>query len=72
MTPAEVRAARLALGMTQKQLAVALGFNPHRSRISEIEGGRKPLSKSKALLLEMMLRHDGRRQWGVGSAKLSA
>jgi transcriptional regulator with XRE-family HTH domain len=55
VTAAEVRAARLALGMTQEQLAVALGFGPHRSRISEIEGGRKPLSKSKALLLEMML-----------------
>ena len=55
MTPAEVRAARLALGMTQEQLAVALGFSPRRSRISDIESGRKPLSKSKALLLEMML-----------------
>jgi transcriptional regulator with XRE-family HTH domain len=55
MTAAEVRAARLALGMTQEQLAVALGFNPHRSRISDIESGRKPLSKSKALLLGILL-----------------
>ena len=58
MTPADVRAARKALGMTQVQLAVALGFGPHRSRISEIETGRKPLSKSKALLLERMLNSD--------------
>ncbi len=55
MTAAEVRAARLALGMTQEQLAVALGFGPHRSRISEIETGRKPLSNSKALLLKQVL-----------------
>jgi len=55
MTAAEVRAARLALCMTQEQLAVAIGFGPHRSRISDIESGRKRLSKSKALLLEMML-----------------
>jgi transcriptional regulator with XRE-family HTH domain len=55
MTAAEVRAARLALGMTQERLAVALGFGPHRSRISEIETGRKPLSKSKALLLKQVL-----------------
>ena len=55
MTAAEVRAARLALGMTQEQLAVALGFKPHRSRISEIETGRKPLSKSKVLLLKQVL-----------------
>jgi len=60
MTAAEVRAARLALGMTQEQLAVALGFKPHRSRISDIEGGRRPLCKSKVLLLEMMLNRDER------------
>jgi transcriptional regulator with XRE-family HTH domain len=60
MTAAEVRAARLALGMTQEQLAVALGFKPHRSRISDIEGGRRPLSRPKALLLEMMLNRDER------------
>jgi transcriptional regulator with XRE-family HTH domain len=60
MTAAEVRAARLALGITQEQLAVALGFKPHRSRISDIEGGRRPLSESKVLLLEMMLRRDER------------
>ena len=55
MTADEVRAARLALGMTQERLAVALGFGPHRSRISEIETAQKPLSKSKALLLQKIL-----------------
>ena len=60
MTAAEVRAARKALGMTQVQLAVALGFEPHRSRISDIEHDRVKLSKSKALLLERMLNRDER------------
>ena len=55
MTGADVRAARKALGMTQVQLAVALGFEPHRSRRSDIEHDRVKLSKSKALLLERML-----------------
>jgi transcriptional regulator with XRE-family HTH domain len=58
MTAAEVRFARRILGLTQEQLAVALGFGAHRSRISEIETGRKPLSKSKALLLKRMLNSD--------------
>ena len=56
MTAAEVRAARLALGMTQEQLAVALGFTARRSRISDIEAGRVTLSKTKVLLLERMLK----------------
>lgn len=60
MTAAEVRAARLALGLTQEQLAVALGFKPHRSRISDIEAGRVKLSRSKVLLLERMLNRDER------------
>jgi len=60
MTAAEVRAARLALGMTQEQLAVAVGFSPRRSRISDIENGRVKLSKSKALLLGMLLNRDER------------
>jgi transcriptional regulator with XRE-family HTH domain len=60
MTGADVYAARKALGMTQVQLAVVLGFEPHRSRISDIEHGRVKLSKSKALLLERMLNRDAR------------
>ena len=58
MTAAEVRAARLALGLTQEQLAGALGFKPHRSRISDIEAGRVDLSRPKVLLLERMLKSD--------------
>lgn len=55
MTGDEVRAARKALGMTQEQLAIALGFSARRSRISDIEHDRVKLSKSKALLLEKLL-----------------
>ena len=55
MTGADVYAARKALGMTQVQLAVALGFEPHRSRISDIEHDRVKLSKSKELLLVALL-----------------
>ena len=60
MTGADVYAARKALGMTQVQLAVALGFSARRSRISDIEHDRVKLSKSKALLLERMLNRDER------------
>ena len=58
MTPAEVRAARAALDLTQKQLAPLLGL-ANKSRVHEYENGQRTPSAAAVRLLRAYL--DGYR-----------
>lgn len=58
MTPAQIKEARLSLGLTPPQAAALLGY-ADRSRISEIEHGRRNPSAAALLLLQAYL--DGYR-----------
>ena len=58
MTPAEIKAAREALGLTQAQIAPLLGYGS-QSRIAEIEGGKKRAGPAVIRLLRAYL--DGYR-----------
>jgi transcriptional regulator with XRE-family HTH domain len=50
MTPADFRAARLSLGLTQAQLAAVMGYSG-QSRIAEIEtGARNPSHAAQRLM----------------------
>jgi len=64
MTPAEIRSARLALGLTQKQLATLLGYS-HHTQVSVIERGVARPGAAVTLLLVAYL--DGYRpaNWPV-------
>ena len=56
MTPAEeFRAARDTLGMTQRQLAEALGFKRGRQTICDIEKGRHMPRETVVLLLRALV-----------------
>ena len=58
MTPEDIRRARNALGLTQAEMAQALGFettNNPAARVSELERGASEISASRALLLEAYL-----------------
>jgi len=56
MTPANVRVARLALGMTQDQLAVALRMGTDGKRaIRRWETGDRPISGPAMVAIEAML-----------------
>lgn len=61
MTPAEIRQAREALGLTPEQIAPLLGYSD-RARIYEIEGGKRNPSASALALLRAYL--DGYRPEG--------
>lgn len=50
MTPAEFRAIRMGLGITQRELAEWLGYNSHIT-VTEIEHGRCGISKVLARLM---------------------
>lgn len=43
MTPAELKAARQRMGMTQQQLAKRIGFADHKFTISKMERGKTPI-----------------------------
>ena len=58
MTPTEIRQARLALGLTQLQLAEWLGY-PDKARVSELERGIRQPGAAVVLLLRAYL--DGYR-----------
>ena len=62
MTPAELIAAKEALGMTQKQLADALGITTRHLRNYEQGGAAIPKQTSLAVRYLLVLRH------GTGSA----
>jgi len=56
MTSAAVKAARLALGMTQSQLGFALRMAPDEGRsVRNWESGRNPISGPASLALEALL-----------------
>lgn len=57
MTGAQVREARERLSMTQEELAEALGYSSAK-KISDIECGRRSLSRPATLLLERLLKED--------------
>lgn len=62
MTPAEVKAARLALGFkSQEALADALGLEGkyRKDTVRSWESGRVPISGPSRLALRMMLRDKG-------------
>ena len=54
MTPAQFKEARQSLGLTPPQAADLLGYGS-RTRISEVEHGRKAASASVILLLRAYL-----------------
>ena len=64
MTPADLRAARLRLGMNQKQFAEALrlrGDNPDAT-VRSWEKGRRPITGPVQVVVEMMLERLDRRE----------
>lgn len=54
MTPAELKQARIDLGLTQAQLAPLLGYR-HTPRISELESGARKPTAAAVLLLRAYL-----------------
>jgi transcriptional regulator with XRE-family HTH domain len=59
VTAAEVRAARLRLGMTQAELAEALGY-AHKQSISDLERGVNKPPKAVQMLLRMLIAQSDR------------
>lgn len=55
MTPAEIREARLALGLTLSQLASLLGYEAERQTGYKIESGIRPLRAPQERLLRAYL-----------------
>jgi DNA-binding transcriptional regulator YiaG len=58
MTPAEIKAARLRLGMTQAELAEALGY-AHKQSISDLERGVNKPPTAVQMLLKMLIAQSG-------------
>lgn len=58
MTPAEVRAARKALGMSRRQLAEAIGYSVHAVESIELE--RRPIERRFELAVQRLLERKGR------------
>jgi DNA-binding transcriptional regulator YiaG len=58
MQPDEVKAARLQLGMTQQQLAHALGLTGDTAKdtVRQWESGRRPISGPAAQCLRYLLK----------------
>lgn len=62
MTPADLRAARLHLGLTQAEFGAILGYRNHdrqglRQQVNDMEGGRKNVTPQVARLVYMLRRH---------------
>jgi len=56
MTPAAVKSARKALGLTQSELGLALRLSPDEGRtVRNWESGRNPISGPASLALEALL-----------------
>jgi DNA-binding transcriptional regulator YiaG len=55
MTPLEIKAARIALGMNQRELAEALRV-AGEATIRSWESGRRPISGPAAVAIELMLK----------------
>ena len=58
MTPAEIKAARLRLGMTQAAFAKALGY-AHKQSISDLERGVNKPPTAVQMLLKMLIAQSG-------------
>ncbi len=56
MTPAQIREARFQLGMTQHQLAVALGLASYKT-VASWESARRTISNPAVVAIGLMLRH---------------
>lgn len=58
MTPAEVKAARLALGLTQRKLGDVIGYREQdASTIRRWETGAREITPIAALLLRYMVKY---------------
>lgn len=59
MTPAEFKNIRLGLGLTQAQMALALGYAPKygNQHIYKIEKGIKRPSRAVVKLMEILSKH---------------
>ena len=57
-TAQQLKQARLTLGLSQKQLAESLGWTTSR-QVSNLETGKRRISKQTALAVECLLRRDG-------------
>jgi transcriptional regulator with XRE-family HTH domain len=68
MTPDDLATIRKRLGMTQAQLAEAIGLSGGE-RISEYETGRRAISKRSAALIQGLLVRYPVRTDGEGSAE---
>lgn len=56
MTPAELRAARHALGLTQEGLAERLQMSQTgKMHVSQWERGTRPIPRSRVVAIELML-----------------
>ena len=62
MRPEEVKAARLELGLTQAQLAAALGLNATygKDTVRSWESGRRPISGPAQVAISLMLKEQGK------------
>ena len=56
MTPLEIRAARMALGMNQREFADALRLSGEAT-VRSWESGRRKISGPATVAIEMMLKH---------------
>ena len=55
LTPAGLREARQRLGLTQADLADAMGYAKHRQTISGKENGRKPITGRDAKMIAALI-----------------
>ncbi len=56
MSAAQLRAARLSLGMTQVEFGLQLGYRHPQVRVAELEAGRAVISRRTRLLVMHLLR----------------
>lgn len=56
MSPLEFRAARIALGLNQREMAEALRLSGEAT-IRSWESGRRPVSGPASVAIELMLKH---------------
>jgi len=54
-TPDEIRAARIALGLTQEAFAAALGYKADSVRAWEATPQRRPVQEPARIILRLML-----------------
>lgn len=63
MTPEEFLAARATLGLTQRQMAEALGMGTHGwQSISGWENGKKPVPDTVCVTVDLLLQREAQRR----------